>query len=289
MRSGKGFIAALDQSGGSTPKALSLYGIGENQYADEDQMFNLIHAMRARIMTSSVFTSQRILAVILFEQTMNRSVDGLPTAQYLWEKKGIIPFLKIDDGLAKENEGVQCMKPIPELHDRLAAAILHGIFGTKMRSVIKEFNPAGIQKLVQQQFDVAYQIMAAGLIPIIEPEVDITSATKDRCEKFLNDELLLHLDKLSAEHHVMLKLTIPTLDNLYEEVALHPRVLRVAALSGGYTRDEATQALRRNRRMIASFSRALTEGLHVDQSPDEFDKKLDESIESIFTASVIKG
>lgn len=288
MRSGKGFIAALDQSGGSTPKALALYGIDQSNYSNEQEMFDLIHAMRARIMTSSVFTSQRILAVILFEQTMNRMIDGLPTAQYLWEKKGIISFLKIDNGLAVEGEGVHLMKPIPELHDRLAAAILHGVFGTKMRSVIKEFNPSGIQKLIQQQFDLAYQIMAAGLMPIIEPEVDIKSTTKDQCERFLNDELLLHLDKLGADQRVMLKLTIPSLDNLYEEITHHPRILRVVALSGGYTRDEANERLSRNHGIIASFSRALTEGLHVDQSSQQFDQTLDHSIQSIYEASTSK-
>ena len=288
MKSGKGFIAALDQSGGSTPKALKLYGIEESEYSGDEQMFNLIHEMRTRIIKSPAFTSDRILAAILFEMTMNRSIDGLGTAEFLWQKKGIVPILKVDNGLEVESDGVQLMKPIPELEQRLADANSHGVFGTKMRSVIKSANPVGVTKIVDQQFDIAKQILAAGLVPIIEPEVDIKATDKFDCEKLLKSELLKQLDSLDGNHSVMLKLTIPSVPNYYEELVNHPRILRVVALSGGYSRADANQALSKNTGLIASFSRALTEGLSAKQSDAEFDAALNASVASIFQASIQK-
>ncbi len=285
MKSGLGFIAALDQSGGSTPKALKLYGLSESDYSNEAEMFDLIHQMRTRIIKSPAFNSQKILAAILFEMTMNRTIDGMGTAEYLWKEKGIVPILKVDNGLQDEVNGVQLMKSIPELQDRLAAANKHGVFGTKMRSVIKSANSEGVAQIVEQQFEIGDQILKAGLYPIIEPEVDIKAADKRECEKLLKNELLKHLDKLPADKSVMLKLTIPTEPDFYLELINHPRVLRVVALSGGYSRDEANALLAKNHRLIASFSRALTEGLSAQQTDDEFNDALFESIDSIFKAS----
>lgn len=286
MEFGKGFIAALDQSGGSTPKALKLYGIEESKYKNESEMFDLIHQMRTRIMKSSVFNSNRILGVILFEMTMNRQVNGIGSAEYLWQEKGIVPFLKVDNGLQAEVDGVQLMKPIPELAARITAANSHGVFGTKMRSVIKSANLQGITTNVRQQFEFAKEILAGGLVPIIEPEVDIKSPDKLECEKILKDRLIGELEKL--DNRVIFKLTIPSVDNFYEELAKHPKVIRVVALSGGYSRVDANNLLAKNRGLIASFSRALTEGLSANQSDTEFDKALDNSIESIFQASISK-
>jgi fructose-bisphosphate aldolase class I len=285
MKSGLGFIAALDQSGGSTPKALKIYGLSESDYSNEAEMFDLIHQMRTRIIKSPAFNSQKILAAILFEMTMNRTIDGMGTAEYLWQEKGIVPILKVDNGLQDEANGVQLMKPIPELQDRLAAANKHGVFGTKMRSVIKSANSDGVAQIVEQQFEIGNHILNAGLYPIIEPEVDIKAADKLECEKLLKNELLKHLDKLPADKSVMLKLTIPTEPDFYLELINHPRVLRVVALSGGYSRDEANAMLAKNHGLIASFSRALTEGLSAQQSDDEFNDALFESIDSIFKAS----
>lgn len=286
MENGLGFIAALDQSGGSTPKALKLYGIEESEYSGEEAMFDLVHQMRTRIIKSPFFTSERILAVILFEMTMNRHIDGMGAAEYLWQEKGIVPILKVDNGLQPEADGVQLMKPIPELGARIASATKHGVFGTKMRSVIKDANENGIASIVKQQFDFAKEILAGGLVPIIEPEVDIKSANKVKCEEILKRELLKELDKI--DQRVIFKLTIPTVDNFYEELTKHPKVIRVVALSGGYSRAEANQLLSKHRGMIASFSRALTEGLSVKQSESEFDQVLNSSIESIYQASVHK-
>ena len=288
MLSGKGFIAALDQSGGSTPKALKLYGIDESQYKNEAEMFDLIHEMRSRIIQSPVFNSKRILAVILFEMTMNRMIDGVGTAEYLWKQKGIVPFLKVDNGLMPEEDGVQLMRPIPELESRVASGVKHQVFGTKMRSVIKDANPIGIEKIVQQQFDFARKILAGGLIPIIEPEVDIKSMSKEACEELLLDSLTKHLNTLPHNLRVLLKLTIPNKVNLYEPLTKHPSVVRVAALSGGYTRHFAVVELEKHKGLIASFSRALTEGLSVDQSESEFNETLDGAIEMIFKASTEK-
>lgn len=286
MESGQGFIAALDQSGGSTPKALKLYGISEDAYKNEDEMFHLVHEMRARIITSPVFTSDRILGVILFEKTMVSHVAGMATAKYLWQEKGIVPFLKVDDGLLAEADGVQLMKPIPELIPRINAAVSHDVFGTKMRSVIKDANPVGIKEIVKQQFAFAKVIQNGGLVPIIEPEVDIKSPNKERCEELLKAELLLALEDI--EERVIFKLTLPSKSNFYEELTKHPKVIRVVALSGGYSRHEANDLLSKNRNLIASFSRALTEGLKVDQSESQFNEVLDDAIESIFQASVAK-
>ncbi len=285
MRLGKGFIAALDQSGGSTPKALKLYGIDESSFHSESEMFNLVHQMRTRIITSPVFTSERILGVILFEMTMDRMIDGMGSAEFLWQKKGIVPFLKIDNGLLDVVDGSQLMKPIPELDARLVSANSHGVFGTKMRSVIKEPHEKGILACVAQQFEFANKVLAAGLVPIIEPEVDINSPDKLACEIELRDALMHHLDQLSDSDNVMLKLTLPSRENFYTSLVDHPRVLRVVALSGGYHRDRANELLKLNLGLIASFSRALTEGLSVNQSEAEFDKELDASIQSIFEAS----
>jgi fructose-bisphosphate aldolase class I len=288
MRSGSGFIAALDQSGGSTPKALKLYGIEESSYSNEDEMFDLVHAMRTRIIKSPVFTSDRILGVILFEMTMNREIDGIGAAEYLWNRKGIVPFLKIDNGLLEETDGVQLMKPIPQLGQRLNDAKSHQVFGTKMRSVIKLANRQGIESCVQQQFEFAAQVLNENLTPIIEPEVDIKSPEKAEAESILKDSLMTHLDSLTGDQRVMLKLTLPNLNGFYSDLVSHPRVLRVVALSGGYSREKANELLSHNQGLVASFSRALTEGLNAHQSESEFDSVLDESIQSIFEASTIK-
>ncbi|MGX7596656.1 fructose bisphosphate aldolase [Planococcus plakortidis] len=286
VKNGKGFIAALDQSGGSTPKALKLYGVNEDAYSNEEEMFDLIHEMRTRVMTAPAFTSDYVLGAILFEQTMDREVYGKYTSDYLWEAKGVVPFLKIDKGLADEQNGVQLMKPNPNLGELLKRAVERNVFGTKMRSVIKEPNAEGIKQVVDQQFEVAKEVIAAGLVPIIEPEVDINSADKERIEAMLNDEILSHLDKLSDDEYVMLKLTIPTLANFYKELIDHPRVVRVVALSGGYPREQANQKLAENKGLIASFSRALSEGLSADQSDEEFNTTLEKSIKEIYEASI---
>ena len=285
MRSGDGFIAALDQSGGSTPKALRLYGIEENEYSGDAQMFDLIHGMRSRMVTSPSFGGNRVLGAILFEGTMDRDIDGQGSADYLWKTKGVIPFLKIDKGLADDAIGVQLMKPMPELEALLAKGASKGIFGTKMRSVIKEANKAGIDAVVAQQFAVGRQILAAGLVPIVEPEVDITSATKKEAEVLLKAALLAELNAQPADQPVMLKLTLPEVDDFYQELVKHPSVLRVVALSGGYSREESNQRLSRNHGVIASFSRALTEGLSAKQSEAEFNATLDSTIQGIFDAS----
>ncbi len=289
VKAGKGFIAALDQSGGSTPKALKLYGVDESEYSGDDAMFDLIHQMRSRLIKSKVFTGDRIVGAILFEMTMQRQIDGIGSAEFLWSKKKIVPFLKIDNGLAAGVNDVQIMKPIPELAGRIAAANKHGVFGTKMRSVINLANAKGIDSLVAQQFEIGKEIIAGGLIPIIEPEVNIKSAQKEQAEDILKTCLLNHLNKLSDTQTVMLKLTIPTKANLYQELVAHPRVLKVVALSGGYSRDEANQLLSQNKGVIASFSRALTEGLSAKQNDDQFDALLDSTIQSIYNASVNKN
>ncbi len=280
-----GFVAALDQSGGSTPKALRLYGVTEDQYDGEEEMFQAVHAMRTRIITSPSFGGDRILAAILFENTMDREIEGKPTAHYLWENKQVVPILKVDKGLAEEANGVQLMKPMPGLDELLAKAKAKGIFGTKMRSVIKQANPEGIAAIVAQQFEIGRRIVAAGLVPIIEPEVDIHCPDKAAAEALLHDEIMRHLDALGDDELVMLKLTLPEHDNLYADCIAHPRVLKVVALSGGYSRDEANSRLARQNGMVASFSRALSEGLSAQQSEDEFDAMLDASIASIFAAS----
>ena len=285
MRSGDGFIAALDQSGGSTPKALRLYGIEENEYSGDAQMFDLIHGMRSRMVTSPSFGGNRVLGAILFEGTMDRDIEGQGSADYLWKTKGVIPFLKIDKGLADDADGVQLMKPMPELDALLTKGVSKGIFGTKMRSVIKEANKAGIDAVVAQQFAVGRQILAAGLVPIIEPEVDINSATKKEAEVLLKAALLAELNARPADQPVMLKLTLPEVDDFYQELVKHPSVLRVVALSGGYSREESNQRLSRNHGVIASFSRALTEGLSAKQSEAEFNATLDSTIQGIFDAS----
>lgn len=285
MKTGKGFIAALDQSGGSTPKALKLYGIEENRYSSEEEMFDLVHGMRARIIKNPKFTGDRVVGAILFEMTMDRDIDGVPTAQYLWEQKHIVPFLKVDKGLQDEANGVQLMKPIPELSSLLARAKAKGIFGTKMRSVIASADKKGIEDVVAQQFEVAKQIVSSGLVPIIEPEVNIKSTTKDECEVILKESLLKHLNALSSDEFVMLKLTLPTIPNFYKECIEHPQVLRVVALSGGYSRDQANAILTQNNGMIASFSRAFTEGLSDAQTEEEFTNTIDASIQSIYEAS----
>jgi len=289
VKAGKGFIAALDQSGGSTPKALKLYGVDESEYSGDDAMFDLIHKMRSRLIKSKVFTGDRIVGAILFEMTMERQIDGIGSAEFLWSKKKIVPFLKIDSGLAAEVNDVQIMKPIPELAGRIAAANKHGVFGTKMRSVINLSNAKGIEAVVAQQFEIGKEIIAGGLIPIIEPEVNIKSAQKEQAEDILKTCLLNHLNKLSDAQTVMLKLTIPTKINLYQVLVAHPRVLKVVALSGGYSRDEANQLLSQNKGVIASFSRALTEGLSAKQNDDQFDALLDSTIQSIYNASVNKN
>jgi fructose-bisphosphate aldolase, class I len=285
IRSAKGFIAALDQSGGSTPKALRLYGINEDAYSGDAQMFDLVHAMRTRIITSPSFNGDRVLGAILFEQTMDRDIEGKGTADYLWSVKQVVPFLKVDKGLADEADGVQMMKAMPNLDALLARAKAKGVFGTKMRSVIKHADSKGIEAVVAQQFANGKQILAAGLMPIIEPEVDIHATDKDGAERLLVAEILKCLDRLGPDQRVMLKLTIPSVDDFYSGLVKHPKVLRVVALSGGYSRDEANQRLARNHGVIASFSRALTEGLTAQQSDQEFNKALDDSIASIYKAS----
>ncbi len=280
-----GFIAALDQSGGSTPKALKLYGVAEDSYSGDDEMFDLVHDMRTRIITSPAFNGERVMGAILFEMTMDREVSGVGTAEYLWNTKNVVPFLKVDKGLADMVDGAQVMKPMPELDDLLARARAKGVFGTKMRSVISEANETGVKAVVDQQFDVGRQIMAAGLVPIIEPEVDINSATKAEAEALLKAAILDQLNTLDEDQQVMLKLTLPETDGFYSELVDHPRVLRCVALSGGYSREESNARLSRNNGMTASFSRALTEGLTAQQSDDEFNAALDASIGSIFEAS----
>jgi fructose-bisphosphate aldolase, class I len=286
MKSGKGFVAALDQSGGSTPKALALYGIEANAWSSEAEMFDLVHQMRTRIITSPAFNGDRILGAILFEDTMDRQIDGVPTAGYLWGRKQVVPFLKVDKGLADEDDGAQMMKPMPELDALLDRAKRNGIFGTKMRSVIKQANDAGVGKVVRQQFEVAGRILDAGLIPIVEPEVDIRCPDKGEAEELLKQEILEELTRLGSDRQVMLKLTLPELDNFYGDLIAHPQVLRVVALSGGYSRAEANQRLARQKNMVASFSRALTEGLTKQQSDADFNARLDEAIQSIYDASV---
>ena len=287
MRNGKGFIAALDQSGGSTPKALKLYGVNEDQYSNEAEMFDLIHKMRTRIIKSPAFNETKILGAILFEQTMDSKIDGKYTADFLWEEKRVLPFLKIDKGLNDlDADGVQTMKPNPTLPELLKKANERNIFGTKMRSVIKKASPAGIARVVEQQFEVAAQIVAAGLVPIIEPEVDINNVDKAQCEEILRDEIRKHLNALPETSNVMLKLTLPTVENFYEEFTKHPRVVRVVALSGGYSREKANDILSKNKGVIASFSRALTEGLSAQQTDDEFNKTIAATIEGIYEASI---
>ena len=286
MREGKGFIAALDQSGGSTPKALKLYGIEESSYSGEDQMFDLMHAMRTRMILSPSFNGDRVLGAILFEGTMDRQIEGVGSAEYLWNAKKVIPFLKVDKGLADESDGVQVMKPMPQLDELCARSVAKGIFGTKMRSVIKAASASGIEAVVAQQFEVARQIIGHGLVPIIEPEVDINIPDKGAAEAILKASIAAHLDSLSADQPVMLKLTIPDTDNLYVDFVSHPRVVRVVALSGGYSREDANAKLSRNKGMIASFSRALSEGLSAQQSDKEFDSVLDATIAGIYAASI---
>ena len=288
VKAGKGFIAALDQSGGSTPKALKLYGVEESEYSGDEAMFDLIHKMRSRLIKSKVFTGDRIVGAILFEMTMERQIDGIGSAEFLWNNKKIVPFLKIDNGLAAESNDVQLMKPIPELSARIAAANKHGVFGTKMRSVINLANAAGVEAVVAQQFEIGKEIIAGGLIPIIEPEVNIKSEQKAQAEEILKTSLISHLNRLNENQTVMLKLSLPTKPNLYQDLVNHPRVLKVVALSGGYSRDDANKMLAENKGVIASFSRALTEGLSAKQSDDQFDALLDSTIQSIFDASVNK-
>jgi len=285
VHTAKGFIAALDQSGGSTPKALRLYGIPEDRYSNDDEMFALMHQMRSRIITSPAFNGDRILGAILFEKTMDSDIEGRGSASYLWDVKRVVPFLKVDKGLAEEANGVQLMKPIPNLADLLDRAKAKGVFGTKMRSVIKLADDAGVKAIVDQQFQIALEILAAGLVPIIEPEVDIHSPQKAAAEDLLAAALGEQLGQLDRDQKVMFKLTLPDTDDLYADFVRHPNVLRVVALSGGYTRAEANERLARNHGVVASFSRALTEGLSVDQPDEEFNRVLDESIESIFEAS----
>ena len=283
---GRGFVAALDQSGGSTPKALRLYGIEESAYGNEDEMFDLIHQMRTRIITSPSFDGDRILGAILFEQTMDREIEGMGSAEYLWQRKRVVPFLKVDKGLAEETDGAQMMKPIPNLADLLAKARTHGVFGTKMRSVIKLANEGGIAANLDQQFGLARQILEGGLVPIIEPEVDIHSPEKERAEELLEAGIIERLGGVPTGEQVMLKLTIPSVDGFYSDLIADPRVLRVVALSGGYSREEADRRLSANPGLIASFSRALTEGLSVHQSDAEFDELLGKSIAEIYAASI---
>jgi fructose-bisphosphate aldolase class I len=288
MKSGKGFIAALDQSGGSTPKALALYGVTESAYSNEAEMFDRMHEMRSRLIKSPVFNGDRVIGAILFEMTMERTIDGLGSAEYLWTKKRVVPFLKVDNGLADEANDVQLMKPIPELGARIAAANKHGVFGTKMRSVINMANPSGIDAVVKQQIEIGKEIIAGGLVPIIEPEVSIKSPQKAEAEEILKKSLLDYANSLSGDQNIMLKLSIPTKANLYKELVDHPRVVRVVALSGGYSREEANRLLAQNTGVIASFSRALAEGLTAQQSDAEFDAALNSTIQSIYDASVKK-
>lgn len=286
VRSGGGFIAALDQSGGSTPNALEVYGIAAHHYSDESQMYGRIHEMRTRIMTSPSFRGDRVLGAILFEDTMDRQVEGRASSDYLWSVKGVVPFLKVDKGVAVEANGVHLMKPIPDLDVLLARGVAKGVFGAKMRSVIKMANVTGVAAIVDQQFELSHHIIEAGLIPIIEPEVDIHSPQKADAEELLRSAIETHLSCLEADQHVMLKLSLPEENGLYQQLVEHPRVMRVLALSGGYSRDEANERLARNPGVVASFSRALTQGLRADQSDTEFDAELDNAIKSIFEASV---
>jgi fructose-bisphosphate aldolase class I len=288
VRAGRGFFAALDQSGGSTPKALAEYGVERDRYSSDDEMFDLVHAMRTRVITNAAFDGSRILAAILFLQTMERTIEGVPTAQYLWETKNVVPFLKVDLGLAAEQDDVQLMKPITTLDDVLERANAHQIFGTKMRSVIKDANEAGIAAIVDQQFDYGARIAAAGIVPIIEPEVSISSPHKEQAEMMLHDAIAKHVAALPADTRIMLKVTIPTQPGLYGDLAADPRVLRIVALSGGYSRDEACALLARDRTLIASFSRALLEGLTEGQTDAEFSATLDHSVREIYRASVDK-
>ena len=285
MRDGAGFIAALDQSGGSTPKALKLYGVEEGSWSNDDEMFDLIHDMRARIIKSPSFNGDRVLGAILFEQTMDRQIDGLETGDYLWQKKNVIPFLKIDKGLEAEADGAQLMKPMPGLDDLLKRGVARKIFGTKERSVIKTADPKGVAAIAAQQFDVGRQVLGHGLVPILEPEIDIHSPSKAEAEVLLKQELLKGLDAMPDGQQIMFKLTLPETDGFYRELVDHPKVLRVVALSGGYTREEANARLSRNPGVVASFSRALTEGLSAQQSESEFDAMLDEAVGSIYEAS----
>jgi fructose-bisphosphate aldolase class I len=285
VKNAPGFIAALDQSGGSTPKALGLYGVGEDAWSSEDEMFDIVHQMRTRIITSPSFGGDRIVGAILFEMTMDREIEGQPTASYLWNVKNVAPFLKVDKGLAAEEDGVQLMKPIPDLDTLLKKANKNGMFGTKMRSVINQANAKGIAAIVDQQFEIGKQIIAAGLVPIIEPEVNIHCPDKAEAEDMLHAEIMKHLNSLGEDQLVMLKLTLPEKDNLYADCIAHDNVVRVVALSGGYSRDEANARLERNNGMIASFSRALSEGLSAQQSEEEFDAMMDSSIGAIAAAS----
>ena len=285
VRTQKGFIAALDQSGGSTPKALGMYGVGEDAYSNEEEMYAAVHAMRTRIVTSPAFNGDRILGAILFENTLDRDIAGKSSSNFLWEEKNVAPFLKVDKGLADEAEGVQLMKPMPGLDDLLQKARAQNVFGTKMRSVIKSANATGIEKIVAQQFEIGRQIIAAGLTPIIEPEVDINAPDKAEAEAILREQLLAHLGKLNSDELVMFKLTLPEQANFYKECQEHPNMLKMVALSGGYSRAEANRRLSENSGMIASFSRALTEGLSAQQSDDEFNSMLDSSIQAIYDAS----
>ena len=286
IKNSAGFIAALDQSGGSTPKALKLYGVDETAYNNDDEMFAAVHAMRSRIVTAQAFNGQRVLGAILFENTLDREVSGKSSAHYLWQEKHVVPFLKVDKGLADEENGAQVMKPIPKLNDLLAKANQQNVFGTKMRSVIKMANHAGISAVVEQQFNLGKQIIAAGLIPIIEPEVDIHSPQKAEAEALLKTEIFNQLEQLADGQLVMLKLTLPEQANFYSELVKHPNVLKIVALSGGYTRDDANQKLTANNGMIASFSRALTQGVSAQQSDQQFNQTLDATIESIYQASI---
>ena len=286
IKTQSGFLAALDQSGGSTPKALRLYGVNEDQYSNDEEMFAMVHAMRARIVTSPVFNGQRVLGAILFEHTLDNKVEGASTAEFLWKEKGVVPFLKVDKGLAEEVNGTQVMKPMPQLDELLAKANQHGVFGTKMRSVVKSANQQGIADVVAQQFEVGKQILNAGLVPIIEPEVDIHAADKAEAEAILKAEIRKQLELVDTNTPVMLKLTLPEEPNFYHEFVEHPAVLKVVALSGGYNRELANEKVSQNQGMIASFSRALTEGLSAQQSDEAFNTLLDSAIDSIYTASI---
>jgi fructose-bisphosphate aldolase class I len=285
VKNDNGFIAALDQSGGSTPKALGLYGVDESQYSNEQEMYDRIHEMRTRIIKSPGFNGERVLGAILFENTMDRDIDGIGSAEYLWKEKGVVPFLKVDKGLADAQNGSQVMKPIPGLDDLLERAVRAGVFGTKMRSVISNADEQGVAAVVDQQFEIGQQILGHGLVPIIEPEVDIHSPTKAEAEELLRASIQEQLAQLDSDQNVMLKLSIPTVDDFYRPLIEHPNVVRVVALSGGYSRDEANERLSRNHGMIASFSRALTEGLTAQMSDADFDNALDKTIDSIFAAS----
>ncbi len=286
IKSGKGFIAALDQSGGSTPKVLGQYGVSESEYSNEAEMFDRMHEMRSRLIKSPAFNGDRVIGAILFEMTMERTIDGIGSAEYLWTKKKVVPFLKVDNGLADEANDVQLMKPIPELGARITAANKHGVFGTKMRSVINLANHAGIDAIVKQQFEVGKEIIAGGLVPIIEPEVNIKSPQKAEAEDYLKKQLIEYANSLNGDQNIMLKLSLPTQANLYKELVDHPRVVRVVALSGGYSREDANKMLAQNTGVIASFSRALAEGLTAQQSEAEFDAMLNATIQSIYEASI---